>query len=49
MLTDIVAFLALLVISAYLSFSAYAIPAYKQSDKLLHVVTFFALTVGGVY
>merc|ERR1712228_666882 len=41
------AFVAVILISAAAGFSPpdYKIPTYKQSDKVLHFVAFFALTV----
>lgn len=37
----------LLLLSAYLGLSTSKIPSYGQSDKGLHFVTFFLLTVSG--
>ena len=47
MLTATGAFAALILISAAAGFSPsdYSIPSYKQSDKALHFVAFFLLTV----
>ncbi|KIW00935.1 uncharacterized protein PV09_07675 [Verruconis gallopava] len=39
------AFAGLLIISAYLGLAPQTIPSYKQSDKVLHFVTFILLTL----
>lgn len=40
-----VAFGVLLLVAAYLGLSTTKVPSYKQSDKVLHFVTFFLLTL----
>jgi len=40
-----IAFCALVLVSAYLGLAPQTIPSYKQSDKVLHFVTFLLLTL----
>jgi len=40
-----IAFCALIVISAYLGLAPQTIPSYKQSDKVLHFLTFLLITL----
>ncbi len=41
----VAAFAGLIIISAAAGFSDYSLPSYKQSDKVLHFVAFFLLTL----
>jgi hypothetical protein len=40
-----VAFAVVTLAAAYLGLAPSVLPAYKQSDKVLHFITFFLLTV----
>ena len=40
-----VAFVGLLILAAYLGLAPQTLPSYKQSDKVLHFVTFLLITV----